>query len=396
MNQFHFKFTNHTMLFPKAFYFLAYAAVASLGPFLALYYEQSGLTGRQIGVLTGIFPLIMLISSPLFGAVADASQRHGHILKLAVGGTIAAVFLLRLAHSFVGLLLIVILFAFFFAPIMPLIDKTVLDLLGRRKSDYGRQRLWGSIGWGLAAPTVGWLAERQGLQWPFYAFLVLMSLALLTTFGLSARPVSLGGPVWRGLGLLLTDWRWISFLVIIFTAGMGLSIIHNYLFLYLAGLGASKTLMGFALTIATVGELTVMFFSAWLLRAWGTKGLLMLSAGVLALRLLAYAFIQSPWLVLLVQLLHGPTFAAMWMASVSRADEIAPAGLGATAQGVHSSVSMGLGSACGAFLGGLLYEWHGPALMFQWAGLAVLVGLVVFVVMERSLNRPNPAAEVGL
>jgi predicted MFS family arabinose efflux permease len=57
---------------------------------------------------------------------------------------------------------------------------------------------------------------------------------------------------------------------------------------------------------------------------------------------------------------------------------------------------MGLGSACGAFLGGLLYEWHGPALMFQWAGLAVLVGLVIFVVMERWLNRPNPAAEVGL
>ncbi|MCB0153891.1 MAG: MFS transporter [Anaerolineae bacterium] len=396
MNRFQFPSLDRQMLIPKAVYFCFFAAVASLGPFLVLYYEQTGLTGWQIGLLTGLFPLLTLISSPLFGAVADVTQQHDRLLKLAIVATLASVVFLLLAGSFLGLLIVVIIYALAFAPIQPLIDKTVLDLLGERKADYGRHRLWGSVGWGLAAPLVGGLADQWGLAWSFYGFLAFMSLTLLTTFGLQVQPVKLETQVWRGMASLLTDWRWFSFLVILFTSGMGLAILHNYLFLYLAELGASRTLMGFALTIATVSEMVVMFFAAALLRQWGTKGVLALSAAILAVRLLAYSVIDLTWLVLLLQLSHGPTFAAMWVASVARADELAPPGMGATAQGLQTSISMGIGSACGAFLGGILYEWGGVDLMFRGAGVGVLLGLGLFVITERWLNKPKPLPEAGV
>ena len=54
------------------------------------------------------------------------------------------------------------------------------------------------------------------------------------------------------------------------------------------------------------------------------------------------------------------------------------------------ALTMGLGAACGAFLGGVLYESFGSAVMFQWAGLAVLLGLIFFVVAGRKSARLKP------
>ena len=65
----------------KAFYFFLYAALAFLAPFLTLYYDGLGLTGRQIGILAAIPSLVTFISAPIFGAIADVTQKHKRILK---------------------------------------------------------------------------------------------------------------------------------------------------------------------------------------------------------------------------------------------------------------------------------------------------------------------------
>ena len=79
------------MVLPKAAYFFYYAATASLLPFIALYYAQVGLSASQIGLLSGILPLVTLVSAPLWGGFADATRRHHVLLLFAIGGTIAAV-----------------------------------------------------------------------------------------------------------------------------------------------------------------------------------------------------------------------------------------------------------------------------------------------------------------
>jgi PPP family 3-phenylpropionic acid transporter len=98
----------------------------------------------------------------------------------------------------------------------------------------------------------------------------------------------------------------------------------------------------------------------------------------------AYSLIRAPWLVLPIQLLHGPAFSAMWAAGVSYASEMAPEGMGATAQGLFQGVAMGLRSALGAFLGGILYDSVGPVMMFRWGGVSALIGLVFFVLAGRN------------
>jgi len=90
---------------------------------------------------------------------------------------------------------------------------------------------------------------------------------------------------------------------------------------------------------------------------------------------------------LVIQLLHGLTFSAMWVAGVSYADYLAPEGLGATAQGLFSAMLYGLGGIAGGLIAGLLYDELGAVAMFRWAAAFALVGLLIFALASRNEAR---------
>ena len=109
----------------------------------------------------------------------------------------------------------------------------------------------------------------------------------------------------------------------------------------------------------------------------------MIALGANVVRLVAYAVMPDAWMVLPIHLLHGLAFSAMWVAGVTYAGELAPPGMGATAQGLFGGVNMGLGAAAGAMMGGLLYDSTGPRAMYGWVAVTVAVGMAGFWLGER-------------
>lgn len=371
------------MVIPKLLYFCYFAAMASVTPFLALYYKQVGLSGRQIGLLASLSPLVALLAAPFWGGLADATQQHRRLLLLAISCFLLAVFGLSFATTLLWLIPLVVAFAFFSAPIMPLVDNSVLEALGARKQEYGKQRLWGAIGWGVSAALIGSITERYGLGWAFYGCILIMSVNLFGATRLTISHAQIGSNFWKNLRYFVTSWPWLIFLSTVFVNGIGMSFTNNFLFLYMSSLHASKTLMGFALFAASLSELPAFFFSDRLLRRWGSRGLLIAALLAQATRMFAYAAMPSPWFVLLINLLHGLTFSAMWVAAVNYTNEHAPVGLGATAQGVLSGLSMGLAGMVGALIGGVLYDSVGPAAMFACGGVLTLLGFSFFTIAGR-------------
>jgi MFS transporter, PPP family, 3-phenylpropionic acid transporter len=371
------------MVLPKAAYFFYYAATAALLPFIALYYAQAGLSAAQIGLLSGILPLVTLVSAPLWGAFADATRRHHALLLFAIAGTMAAVLALSRAASLQALVPIVIVNAFFMAPIIPLVDSTVLTMLGERRSLYGRQRLWGAIGWGITAPLAGSMMDRAGMTGAFGSYVFMMFGCFLVAIGLPVGRSHISASFRRGVRGLLGNWQWLVFLASFLVGGIVLSIEMSFLFLYMNSLGASKALMGLSLAVATVSELPVWFYSNRMLERFGTRKVLVISLLACAAQGFAFSLMVNPLWVLPIQLLHGLAFSASWAAGVAYSGKIAPPGMGATAQGVFSGVAFGLRSALGAFIGGLLYQSVGPAAAFRLGGVAALVGLVFFLLASR-------------
>jgi MFS transporter, PPP family, 3-phenylpropionic acid transporter len=368
-------------------YFLYYAAAATLLPFLTIYYQDLGLTGTQIGFLASMPPLLSLVSAPVWGVVSDTLQQRKLSLLIAIGGAILLALALSVVRGFAWIIPTVMLFSFFFSPIMPLVDTTTISLLGGQKERYGRLRLWGAVGWGMAAPIVGWLIETGSATWSFWAYAALMTLGFLIALNVPEmgriEPTSQ-----TDLRISLANPRWFLFLIIAFSGGMSLSMISNFLFLFLRQLGADEFSLGLTLTVATLSELPVLFFSNRLFGRWSEGQLMGAALLFFAIRALAYSLIAIPWLALPIQLLHGPTFSLMWIAGVSYADRIAPTGLEATAQGLFSGVMLGIGSAAGAFLGGVLYEHVGLVMMFRVAALISLAAMGFMRLAEKKSHEP--------
>lgn len=370
---------NKGLLLSKTIFFIVYAAGSVFLPFMALYLEQRGLSGRQIGLLAGIPPVMTLIGASVWGGLSDATRRHKQVFMLVFAGSIAAAVVLPLTQSFAGLGLVIALHALCFMPLIPLLDNTALDILGKHSDRYGQIRLWGSIGWGVGAPVVGPLLERFGLDFAFYGHAALMLVGLLVAVPLPVASTSAGRAFGAGLRSLLQDRRWYLFLLVIFVAGFGDAVARNYSFLYLKELGAGNLLMGLSLTIGTASELVVLMFSSQLLARLGSHKLLVLGVLTQAGRLLGWSLIDDPYLALSLQLFNGLSFGALWLAAVAYAREIAPAGMSATAQGLLSGMYFGLSSAVGALLGGLWYEQVGVWGMYRWGAVVMVVGLVIFI-----------------
>ena len=374
---------------PFTFYFLYFAAFSSAMPFFVLFYQGLSFSGPQIGLLTGIPPLVTLVASPFWTGLADAKRWHRFVMSLGILGAVLIIFFLPSFTSFAVVFMMIILFNTFMSPVSALADSATITMLGEERAKYGRVRLGGSIGWGLLAPVAGTLVEDYGLRLGFWTFSALMLINLFVSQKFVHSTQDGETRRFGGMRVFLTSRRWISFLFISFLGGLGSFSAASYLFPYMAELGASESTMGLALTISTLTEMPTFFLAHRLVKKFGSYGLLTLTLVMFGVRALLYALVSTPAMVLVVQAFGGMIFPAMWTAGVSYADENAPAGLKSSAQGLFGAMSFGVGSAVSGFVSGLLLESIGGRGMFLVLGIIILAGLA----LAEGVRRFFPAKE---
>jgi MFS transporter, PPP family, 3-phenylpropionic acid transporter len=360
----------------RAFYFLYYAALAALMPYLAIYFS--------------IVPLVSTLGATFWTEVADASGRHRSVLVGVIGMALVAAFGLSLATHVVPLALLTALLAFHLAPAMPLLDHAVLEALGDRAHAYGRQRVWGALGWAAAAPLAGWATSHFGLSWSFFLFLAVMPWVALIALRIPYAAAAPGKqPLGGGLVLVLRDARWVPFLLAGFAGGVGLALVSYFLPLHLRDLGASYGLIGIAVGVPALSEIPFMVFGGMLLSVVGPRRMLIAAVAVMALRLLLTGVITDHGWLAAAQVLHGPSFGVLWIAGVAYARELAPEGRRAVAQGLFTAVTGGLGGFAGSLLGGVTFDALGGSGTFL-----VAAAFTATVALLLAVWRPAPRATV--
>jgi PPP family 3-phenylpropionic acid transporter len=374
-------------IWPFSFYFWQYAGVAFMLPFVVLFYQQLGFTGTQIGLLTGFAPLVMLFSAPLWTAFADATRRYRLVMSLTLLGGSLTIFVYPLFSTFLPILLIVLLSNLFMAPVSSLADSATMSMLGPQKGMYGRLRLGGTIGFALAAPIAGQLVQSNGIRVAFWGCAVMYILCFLISqkFVHTSNPAHSSVSLAEARRVLMKNPRWLLFLFGALGGGMALSVSSNFFFPYMKELGATETIMGLALSVGTICEVPVMFFGNHLLKGLKAYPLFIIALIITGLRLLLFSIAANPNQALVIQLLNGLSFPAMWMAGVAFADENAPAGMSATAQGIFGAVVFGIGTAIGGFTGGALLSSMGARGMYMVFGVILLAIIAVAILIGKLL-----------
>ncbi len=377
---------NHTtgqILKTRLLYFFYFLALGAFFPFVTLYYERIGLSGVQIGTLSALPLIVTSSTSLLWGVLADVLRLHRRILSISLLLSACTVYLISTTSRYELLIPIVLVYAFFSTPIVPLLDTTALDTTESYRTTYGGLRVWGTIGWILSTWIVGELIDRFDILWSFYSYIVLLGVTLLVSLFQPTRGQIPRPALRQGLRQLLTRRTLLFFLVSVFLLAITMGTVDYFFSLYMDGLGANEGMIGLAWSISATTEIPVMLYSGTLMGTIGVNGLLSFAFITYALRWFLFSFIQVPGWVLPVQLLQGLSFSTFLVASVTYINDHTPKSLRTTGQSLLATVSFGLGPIVGALAGGYFYDMVGITVLFRIITIVALFGLGVLIFASR-------------
>jgi MFS transporter, PPP family, 3-phenylpropionic acid transporter len=366
----------------QALYCFYYMALGSYMPFINLYYERLGLSGVQIGTLAALPVLITATITFVWAAIADTFRLHRVILQMAFLLAPVVAYWISQAKHFAALIPWVFAYAIVTSPISPLLDSNALEVAKEHQRSYGGLRVWGSIGWAISTWLVGLLIEARSIRWFFYSYIVLMSVAFLFSIFQPARKLVQRSSLIHGLRELF-QFDFLLFLISAFLLTTASGGVNSFFSLYLNRIGATGGQIGFSWALAALSELPVMLLSAVMLRRIGAEGLLVMAFLVFIVRWLLYSIIDVPAWALVVQLLHGLSFAAFLVGGVTFVSERTPPGLSATAQAIYSTITFGLASITGSMIGGYLYDNVGMQSFFRIFSLLGIAGLIIFLMARK-------------
>ncbi|XP_069851770.1 major facilitator superfamily domain-containing protein 6 isoform X2 [Dipodomys merriami] len=334
---------------------------------------------------------------------------------------------------FLVILVVVIIGEFFSASSVTIVDTVTLQYLGKHRDRYGLQRMWGSLGWGLAMLSVGIgidythievLIDGKGCKPPeyrnyqivFIVFGVLMTMALIVATQFRFRYNHFTNNESKGkeveipqvernnstesseetptttshsqafnfwdLIKLLCSVQYGSVLFVAWFMGFGYGFVFTFLYWHLEDLNGTTTLFGVCSVLSHVSELTAYFFSHKLIELIGHIRVLYIGLACNTARYIYISYLENAWTVLPMEVLQGVTHAAIWAACISYLSAAVPPELRTSAQGILQGLHLGLGRGCGAMIGGVLVNYFGAAATFRGIGMACLVILLLFALIQ--------------
>lgn len=384
-------FIEKWLIIPKLLYLFVFAGLASFNPYFPIILQSKDLSKSMIGVLFSLVQLIGFFSTQFLGFIADHFQHHRRVFIFLIFSTILFGTLLIFSKPLWLVIISTFLYAFIQKPLLPLLDSQVIGILAQlnhktsllnqdateednkiKKEDnrmkYGRNRVFGTLSFGLGALISGILTDHYGLVMlsvcsAFHLSISgILSLKLprsiikkqekTTTIemqdnsieskayliqktdtqevegsghlepeeeNLIAEVEEIEKPIVKpdNLENLSTSKKILSIftpptLVIwmtVFVISMNLFMITAYLLLFLKELpGTSDSLLGVVVSFGIIFEIPFFLFSSFFLERLGVYGMLILSQSILIIRVFSYSFLSNPWFVLMIEPLHGIAF----------------------------------------------------------------------------------------
>ncbi|XP_068142157.1 LOW QUALITY PROTEIN: major facilitator superfamily domain-containing protein 6 [Drosophila tropicalis] len=291
-------------------------------------------------------------------------------------------------------------------------DAICFGILGERHHLYGKQRLCGSLGWGLFALLAGVLVDQmssgdvnKNYTIVFWMALVLMGCDFFASTKLRHAQKHLSSNILRDVGQMFLSFRCIVFFLWCVAIGLGTALIWNFLFIYLEELDKAydmgdssiKTLEGLVMGIQCFGgELPFFFLSGWILKRMGHVNVMSLVLFAFGVRFILYSMLQNPWYILPIELLNGLTFGLFYATMASYASIVAPPGTEATMQSLVGAIFEGVGVSMGSLIGGLLFDSVSARTTFEIFGIAAFIIFIIHVIIQMFLQRNgNSGVENG-
>lgn len=385
--------------------FLQYAIWGSWAPVLSMHLKDIGFSGAQTGQVFGAMALASMVAPWLAGQLADRLMQAQHVVALVHLAGAAVLWVTAGVTRFGPFYQLSLLYALLYVPSLSITNLIALRHIADRQRDFGLVRLWGTIGWIAASWALGvWLSKPEWLPGAREASLAdCLRQAAILSVGLGLFAVALPatppirGPVsspfapFRAVALLKRP----SFGLLI---GVGLALAIAMPFYYqlsapfLRAIGTPAERVGPLLTIGQVCEIAVLAALPLFTRGLGVKATFLIGIAAWGIRFGVFA-LGGPYELVAASLgLHGFCFAFVFALGQVYVDQHSEGDIRASAQGLFTFVTLGVGMWIGNALAGASADHLVVKLpdgredycrVFLWPALGAGICLVIFALFFR-------------
>ena len=360
--------------------FLEYAIWGSWFSVLSAYLMNSlGFSGTQVGWIYSLLPLATIISPFFGGQLADRyfpTQKVIAVLSL-VGGVL--LLFSSAVTSYSAMMWVMLIYCLIYAPTLALTNSIAFINLRNSEKDFGKIRVWGTIGWIAAGlGLAGWRMVVKSAGGAvikgdtlFLAGLFSIVMGLLS-FGLPHTPPKKEGTKpWAFLEAfkMLKNADFLIFIIISFVVATELQFYYVLTAPYLisAKIGVSESAVSGVMVIAQVAEIfTMALLLPYFLPKYGIKKTMIIGVLAWPLRYIIFVVGTPAWLVIASLSLHGFCYVFFFTAAYIYVDMVAPKDIRASAQSLIAMVILGLGMFVGSIFSGWIQNLFTFEKVTEW------------------------------
>lgn len=369
----------------SSFYFLFSLGIGAL-QFLNLFYVDLGLSTAQIGMLFAVGPFVMIFAQPFWGLLTDYLNAPKVTITIMIICSVLTALVFPFAFTFEHLLILNIIYFFFQSSIPAIADSTTLSLLDDR-NDFGKIRLWGSLGYAVGVMSVGTLLDVFGLQLLFILHSSFLALTLLVIIKLPIKKGEKREFKLQEAVLLLKNPMFLLFLLFSFLIHLTVHANNSFYAIYLQNMGATITLIGFSLLLKSILEVPFFAMSKKLMNRYSYPVLLTVVAMIYGFRWLVLGSSDNLQVLIWSQVLLSLSFSIQYFVSVAYVDLITPVKYRATGQTFFWAVTLGLGGLTGNLLAGWLLNYTEIPKMYQITAAISLISVILLWIKPMRSSR---------
>ncbi|MFA6976132.1 MAG: MFS transporter [Mesotoga sp.] len=369
---------NLSILFFEA---LIYASLATKN-LLSQYFDISGFSSTEIGILMAVLPVVSLVSSPLWFKISSrlGQNRIYYIVSLSSAVCIWPIFA---ASDFLTSLLFMILFSLFFSAVVPLGDSIIMTSIKKTGGRFDRVRLFGTIGF---AATSLLLSTVVGISffWLFAATSVVLAFSPIFLKKKSDASRTEATESSAGAGSLLQ----FSMMTIGMFFGITLNSFHNsFIAVFTRQNGMDPSVVGIVFAITALSEIPFLLVADRIIERIGSMKILLFGMAVIGVRMILVSFATNVYALYLVESLHGLTYILMYYSlfhfihyGLSGRQQI-------LAQSVFWIVRSGLTFIVGSIGGGIIIDAFSVFFAFRFFGYVGLLSAIIMTIVYLSFRR---------
>ncbi|MDF2922868.1 MAG: transporter [Paenibacillaceae bacterium] len=363
----------------KSFSFSYFMTMALVISFFPLYYDSLGFSKLQIGSLYSIGPAVGIVSNLVWGLLSDRFQTLKKTIIAVLFGQLVMVLLLFNTDVYSIMFVIVTGFYFFQTPLNGLNDSQILLHVKETGKSYASFRMWGSMGFAIAAVLCGVVLTQLGIGILGGLAIGSVSLSLILSFCLKDRKAGMKKMELGGVWKVVLRGRFLWFLVLVLVMSVSHRANDGFLSTYMKELGATRDLVGYAWMTSALSEVPILFYLSKYGHKYRELPLLGVACAVYFLRFLLMSVVDGPWWVIPIQTLHSLSFGIFLVTAFRYLQQLVPDEYRATGQAVFNMTWSGCAGLISGFAGGRIYDAWGGASLYRYAAFTALIAFAGFM-----------------